>query len=113
MIFKVDGYESIAGDEPFADALTLFKSKSPKLHDRVLLWLDYIKDDQYHHMPHVELLGRGLYMLRVRHGRHLACLFFIKSNDRKVLLLNGFYKTSNKIPSNELDRARNLQAEIN
>jgi phage-related protein len=114
MLFQIEGYKTRSGDLPFADALTRYKSVSPKLHAKVRLYIDLIRDDQYHCMPYAEAMGQGLFMLRTRHGKHFARLFFVKAHTaRIILLLNGFYKTTDKTPPDELKRARKLQCEIN
>ena len=109
MRFTVDGYEAENGEKPFEQAFSLFRSKSEKLYDKVMLWKDYIADDQYHKMPYCESLGENLFVLRVQHGKHFARLFFTKTKTRVVLLLSGYYKTTNKMPDKEHVRARKLK----
>ena len=62
-------------------------------------------------MPHAKALGSGLIELRVR-GKREVRIFYAFAKGKRIFLLHGFIKKTQKTPKKELDIARDRQKEI-
>ena len=62
-------------------------------------------------MPHTRALGDGMFELRVKGREGIARIFFCNIPNRRVVMLHGFIKKSEKIPTRELRVARSRLAE--
>ncbi|ARE80262.1 type II toxin-antitoxin system RelE/ParE family toxin [Campylobacter helveticus] len=63
--------------------------------------------------PHSKFLGRGLFELRVKGKDNVARLFYAFQKDKKIYILHGFIKKSQKTPKNELEIAYKKLKELN
>lgn len=61
-------------------------------------------------MPHVKSLKAGLFELRIR-GKQEIRLFFVFRNKR-VIILHGFVKKSQKTPNSEIEIAKKRQGSL-
>lgn len=57
-------------------------------------------------MPHTRALGDGLFEVRAKAGEGIGRAFFCTLVGRKIVILHGFVKKSDKTPKRELDTAR-------
>ena len=62
-------------------------------------------------MPSVRNLGEKLLELRVKQGTNISRVFFITWSCRKIILLNGFTKKTQKTPRGEIRKALRLRDE--
>ncbi len=63
-------------------------------------------------MPYARNLGHGLFELRVRGKNEIRIFYVFVADDRTAVLLHGFKKRTQKLPSGELDIARSRQKEL-
>lgn len=63
-------------------------------------------------MPHTRRLADGIYELRLRGKNEVRVFYFIFSTGRDVVMLHAFNKRTQKLPSKELDIARNRQKSL-
>jgi phage-related protein len=112
LIFTVDYWVKNDGTAPALEALDEFEQVSPKLRDAVLAGIEKLGNRAYHTGNLIKQAEPGLWYLRVRRNRVCARLFFTFTKDRKIYLLNGFVKKSDRIPPQELMRARTILKEV-
>lgn len=63
-------------------------------------------------MPHVKAMSKGLFEIRARGNEGIGrALFCIKGN-RRIIILNGFIKKTQKTPQKEIDLARVRMEEV-
>lgn len=63
-------------------------------------------------MPHTKPLSAGLFELRIKGKQGIARVFFCTKVGRRIVMLHGFVKKTQKIPVQELTKARHRLAEI-
>jgi phage-related protein len=63
-------------------------------------------------MPHTRAMGEGLFELRVKNKEGIARVFFCAVVGRRVVMLHGFIKKSEKTPLKELKIARLRLSEV-
>jgi len=64
-------------------------------------------------MPHSRALTGGLFELRVKGQEGIARVFYCTLVGRRIMMLHGFVKKSQKTPVKELKVARRRMAEVN
>ena len=62
-------------------------------------------------LPHTRAMGGGLFELRLSGSEGIARIFFCVRIGRRIVLLHGFIKKTQRTPQIELDRAKKLLAE--
>ena len=62
--------------------------------------------------PHTKALGDGLFELRLRSGDGIARVFFCTLIGRRIVMLHGYVKKSQKTPRKEIDLARSRKLEV-
>lgn len=63
-------------------------------------------------MPHTRALGDGLFEIRAKGEEGIGRAFFCTLVGRKVVILHGFIKKTDKTPKRELDKGRTRQKEV-
>jgi phage-related protein len=63
-------------------------------------------------MPHTRAMGDGLFELRIKGKEGIARVFYCTVVGRRIVMLHGFIKKSEKTPLKELMRARSRLAEV-
>ena len=63
-------------------------------------------------MPHTRALGNGLFEIRAKADEGIGRAFFCTIVGRKIVILHGFIKKTDKIPKRELDIARTRLKEV-
>lgn len=63
-------------------------------------------------MPHTRALGDGLFEIRAKADEGIGRAFFCTLVGRKIVILHGFIKKTDKTPKRELDIARTRQKEV-
>ncbi len=63
-------------------------------------------------MPHTRALGDGLFEIRAKADEGIGRAFFCTLVGRKIVILHGFIKKTDKTPKRELDIARARQKEV-
>jgi phage-related protein len=101
-------YETVSGSEPVRDWLLDLSCE-----DRRAVGRD-VKTAQYGWpigMPLIRKLEPGLWEVRSRLASGIARVLFTVDGD-KMVLLHGFAKKSRRIPTNELETARQRLADL-
>ena len=62
--------------------------------------------------PHTKALGDGLFELRIKGKDSIARLFYCFVIGKKIYILHGFIKKSNKTPKKELEIALKTMQEV-
>lgn len=63
-------------------------------------------------MPHTRALGNGLFEIRAKAEEGIGRVFFCTMVGRKIVILHGFIKKTDKTPKRELDIALTRQKEV-
>ena len=63
-------------------------------------------------MPFVKAMGNGLFEIRVKGKEGIGRAFFCMVAERKIIILHGFIKKTQKTPGNELDIAKWRMKEV-
>lgn len=63
-------------------------------------------------MPHTRPMSDGLIELRVKGQEGIARVFYCTLSGKRIVMLHGFIKKSQKTPPNELGIARRRMAEV-
>lgn len=63
-------------------------------------------------MPHIKVLGKGLFEIRVKAHEAIGRALFCTIQDKGIIILNGFIKKTQKTPAKELDLAYKRIKEI-
>lgn len=62
--------------------------------------------------PHSKALGNGLFELRVKGRDNIARLFYCFVAGKKIYILHGFIKKSQKTPKSEINKAMKIMKEV-
>jgi phage-related protein len=62
--------------------------------------------------PHTKAFGEGLFELRLKGAEGIARVFYCTLVGRRIVMLHGFIKKSQKTPARELKLARQRQKEM-
>ncbi|TSK04453.1 MAG: type II toxin-antitoxin system RelE/ParE family toxin [Geobacter sp.] len=63
-------------------------------------------------MPHTRALGHGLFEIRAKGEEGIGRAFFCTLVGRKIIILHGFIKKTEKTPKQEIVKARVRQMEV-
>ena len=63
-------------------------------------------------MPHTRALGNGLFEIRAKAEEGIGRAFFCTMVGRKIIILHGFIKKTDKTPKRELEIALTRQKEV-
>lgn len=63
-------------------------------------------------MPYTRAMGGGLFEIRARGREGIARIFYCTVVGRRIVMLHGFVKKSEKTPSKELDLAKKRMKEV-
>lgn len=64
-------------------------------------------------MPHTKPMADGIYELRVKSKEGLVRVFYCTKVGKRIIMLNAFFKKSQKTPAKELQIARKRFKEVN
>ena len=56
--------------------------------------------------PHTDYLDDGIWELRTKQSSNIARTLYFTVSGKKIILLHGFVKKTQKTPTSELDRAK-------
>ena len=63
-------------------------------------------------MPHVKTLGKGLFEIRIKGKEGIGRAVFCQLVEKKVVILNGFIKKTQKTPRKEIELATKRMKEV-
>jgi hypothetical protein len=91
----------------YSQVLEFMENRKVREKAKVLAWLDQLeKQGPNLPRPYADLLEDGIHELRVKlSGDQVRILYFFCFRDF-IILTNGFIKTSNTVPKNEIQTAK-------
>jgi phage-related protein len=63
-------------------------------------------------MPHTKSVSKGLFELRIKGKEGIARVFYCTKGEKRILMLHGFVKKTQKIPAKELNKAKFRLSEV-
>jgi len=63
-------------------------------------------------MPHIKVLGKGLFEIRAKGNEGIGRVFFCTVGGKVIVLLSGFIKKTQKTPKKEIELARRRMDEV-
>src|SRR6266487_3809644 len=80
--------------------------QNPDLWARTVAGVEKLRLRQNHRSPLSTPLGSGLFELRTRSRSDISRVLFFFQRGRRIILLHGFMKKTQKTPPGDLDVAR-------
>ena len=63
-------------------------------------------------MPHTKPMSKGLFELRVKSQEGIARVFYCTCVGKRIIMLHGYIKKTQKAPKNEIRKAEKRLAEV-
>jgi len=99
---------------PFSDVEAFVFGLDPSLAAKYLRLADLMLEFGANlGMPHTRAMSNGLFELRVKGREGIARVFYCTLSGRRIIMLHGFVKKSQKTPAKELRTARRRLLEVN
>jgi hypothetical protein len=105
MKFKVEFYESAAGDCPLIEFLEDLRASDPGDHVALLSGLDKLRDPHNHHPPLWESVGEGVFQVR-RTGKLGTSALWLIVTGRHLVVLHGARLTDEAALNRDVKLAR-------
>ena len=106
MDFDIEFYEDDRSRKPVEKFLGELKPVNPYLFHKLTEAINKLKNRFYHKEPLSKSLSQGLFELRVLSGSNIARIIYFFRKGRRIILLHGFIKKTQKTPANQLEIAR-------
>ena len=102
-------FETISGKQPVKEFLLSLNTKiRAKTVDMIsILQLNGLEMRE----PFAKHLENGIFELRCRKGKDNIRILYFFTQDRRIILTNGFIKKTQKTPSAEIEKAKKYRAE--
>ena len=102
--FTVEFYETLKGEKPCLEFLNTLEVKLRAKAFRDMALLEEKGTEL--RLPYSEHLDDGIFELRTKQGRNIIrnLYFFFVGN--KIIITHGFRKKTQKVPSEEIERAK-------
>jgi phage-related protein len=104
MEFSILFYEDESGRAPVQEFLDELKHQQPNLYALVLAGLVKLRDRQNHREPLSRHVEGSLFELRVGRKNIARVIYFFRQG-RRIVLLHGFVKKTQKLPRREIELA--------
>ena len=99
---------------PFADVERFVLELAPGLAAKYFRLTDLMLEFGINlGMPHTRAMSNGLFELRVKGQEGIARVFYCTLSGKRIVMLHGFVKKSQKTPPKELKIARRRLSEVN
>jgi phage-related protein len=108
-MWQIEFYKKENGEEPASDFI---KTLNPKFIAKILREIDILR--QYGNEcrePVSKPLGGGLFELRIKLATDISRILYFFCDGRKIVLINGFIKKTQRTPKNELEKARKYKSD--
>lgn len=112
MRFTIEFYTSAEGKKPAQKFLDELFERNKRLWAQTIAGLEKIKLREYHKEPLSKALGGNLWETRVQSGRDILRIIYTFAKGRKIILLYGFIKKTQKTPVRELAIAQQRLRQI-
>ena len=108
MNWKVEYYQKENGDIP---TLEFLLSLNPKIRAKTFIQIELLEKHGHNlREPYVKPIKgekyKGIFELRVKFSNDIVRVFYFTFTNNTFIMLNGFKKKTDKIPKNELDKAK-------
>ena len=108
-LFEVDFYETVNGKKPVEEFLL---SLDQKMRSKMLSMITVLMENGNKlREPYSKFVSDGIYELRGKVGTDISRILFFFIVGHHIILTNGFIKKTQRIPRNELERAKNYRAD--
>ena len=97
MEFVVEFYEEENGESPVERFLDDLKRDQPRLYNLTLAGLKKLENSHNHGEPLTKSIGDDLYEARIG-DKNIARILWFYAVNRRIVLLHGFCKKTNRIP---------------
>lgn len=101
IVWTILAFETASGDKPVEEFI---QSQQPQTKSKITHLFDLLeKHGPMLGMPHTKKVASDLYELRVRGKEEIRIFFTFK--DKKIYILHGFKKKTQKTPAKEINIA--------
>ncbi len=108
-LFEVEFYETANGKQPARDFLL---SLDKKMRAKMLSMIAILAENGTElREPYSKYISDGIFELRAKVSSNIARVLYFFWSGRLIILANGFIKKTQKIPSEELERAKRYRAD--
>ena len=108
-IFEVHFYETVNGKKPAEEfLLSLDKKMRTKMLRMIYLLM---KNGNELREPYSKFISDGIYELRAKVGSDISRILYFFMIGHHIILTNGFVKKTQRIPVNELEKAKKYRAD--
>lgn len=88
-----------------------FVKQNQKVRDKIIWTLELIEDLERVPDKFLKNIDGELYEIRVKQGSNIFRIFSFFDSGKLIILANGFQKKTNKIPRNEIKKAKQIISE--
>ena len=107
--FEVNFYETANGNRPAEDFLMSLDTKMRAKMLRMIHML--MKNGNELREPYSKFISDGIYELRAKVGSDISRILYFFMIGHRIILTNGFVKKTQRIPVNELEKAKRYRAD--
>jgi phage-related protein len=101
--WSVKFYRNDEGECPVEDFLN---DLSENDRDKIQVWLDVLEDRGINlHRPQADYLRDGIHELRIKLSKGGTRTLYFFCFETTIILTHAFYKRTDKVPENEINRA--------
>ena len=105
-MFTIIYYTTATGNSPAEEFLTELEKDDLNVFVKTLRYLKLLEDNGNDlRAPFSKAVRDGLFELRVNTQRHNVRLFYFFHENNTIIITGGFYKTTQKIPEHEIEKA--------
>ena len=109
MHYDVEYYEKADGSRPAEDFIL---SQDAKMQAKIFATLELLEiKGPGLREPFSKPLGDGIFEVRAKQGSDISRVLYFFVVGHKVILTNGFIKTTRKTPPREIDRAKRYRTD--
>jgi len=106
MVWTIEYYSEVVESFIIDELPKGLQARYFHLTDRMEIYGPNLKE------PHTKALGNGLFELRLKGSEGIARILYCTVINRKIVMLHGFIKKTDKIHSTNLDIARKRMKEV-
>ena len=107
--FIIDFYAKENGEQP---AKNFILALEPKMQAKIIRVLDLLENNgPLTGLPYSEHLENGIFEIRAKQSTNITRVLYFFVTGRKIILLNGFVKKTQKTPKREIDLAKKYRSD--
>lgn len=112
MDFEIIFYKDSSGKSPIEEFLLKIAKSNKILVEKTQQGIAKLKNRAYHKEPLSKYVESRLWELRIKSGSNILRIFYTFGKGKIIILLHIFVKKQQKIPSSELEIARERLQEV-